>query len=109
MSGAGIAFRLVAGFGLWALAFVTLYGALSVGCAFGWDAVDALFGLSPLRLLLVGLTVVFLVAHAVLLRRMRAADGRGFVADVGLWCAAAAFAASLATYGAVVGLSVCAA
>ena len=56
---------LVAGFVIWSSAFVALYGALSVGCAFGWDAV--LFGpVSALRALLIALWLLHLAMLAML-------------------------------------------
>ncbi|HEY8260865.1 MAG TPA: hypothetical protein VIG55_06605 [Methylosinus sp.] len=73
-SGAAL-FLLIAGFSIWASAFVWLYGALTIGCAFGWE--HAMLGrISALRLALALIWAAHVVATILLLawtqRRARA-------------------------------------
>ena len=104
---------LAAGFGIWAVAFVVLYSMLSVGCAFGWQAVDTGLGLTLQRLQLVLLTGLFLAGHGALLMVMRRAGPDGpddtarFVRTVAFQAAIAAFAASAFNYFAIAFLSTC--
>lgn len=52
---------IAAGFVIWALAFALLYGGLSVGCAFGWQAM-MLGGNNLLRVVLLAIWSAHLVA-----------------------------------------------
>lgn len=70
--GASSLLLLASGFGLWTLAFATLYGMLSIGCAFGWQEVELAFGLTLQRLQLVVLFFLFLLAHVGLLFKLKA-------------------------------------
>jgi len=104
---------LAAGFGIWATAFVVLYAALSVGCAFGWDGREAALGLSLQRAMLLGLLLAFLALHAALLVHLRArppseTDATAvFVHRAALIAGTAAMGASVFTYAAVAILSTC--
>lgn len=77
----------LAAFGVWALAFGLLYGGLSVGCAFGWDA-------GALRALLLGLFLAALAAGVLAARRAR----RGTLEPGARLAALAALGASLFTF-----------
>lgn len=104
---------LAAGFGLWALAFVVLYGMLSVGCAFGWDSGSVVLGLSLQRLQLLLLLGIFLALHVVLLARLHAWQRRSgeapdrFLLSAAQLAAVAALAASLFTYFGITFLTAC--
>jgi peptidoglycan biosynthesis protein MviN/MurJ (putative lipid II flippase) len=104
------ALGLVAGFGLWSLAFVLIYGAHGLACGVGvrpghWDGVT--------RAALIGLWLAALAAHLWLIwwlrRRWRAADEPSirFVRLVSLTLALAALPASLWTYLPVATLTIC--
>jgi uncharacterized membrane protein YhaH (DUF805 family) len=103
----------VAGFGLWAVAFVVLYGALSVGCRLGFQNVDLYAGLSMQRLLLLCLAIVFLAVHAVLVMRLRAdpdrerTDPAHFLRYTAFAGSVAAFGASAFTFMGIIGLTTC--
>ncbi|MGQ7793175.1 hypothetical protein ACUN0C_12260 [Faunimonas sp. B44] len=93
---------LPAGFVVWSLAFIALYGLLSVGCELGWQG-RHVGPLSMLRVLLLGLWAAHLAALAWLVRlcwrRVRAqeGDGRGTAAFLDLASLAAMLAAFAAT------------
>jgi len=96
-----------AGFTVWAVAFVLLYGMLSVGCAFGWHEI-LLAGVTSLqRLQLVVLFLVHLSAIALLTVMLRRTARRSFLHAIGYGAAGAALAATVFTYGAVFFLSPC--
>lgn len=103
----------VAGFVLWAVAFVALYGALSVGCRLGFQHVDLYAGLSMQRLVLLLLAAVFLAVHAVLVLRLRAhpsregSDPAHFLRYTAFAGSVAAFGASAFTFLGVIGLTAC--
>ncbi len=52
---------IAAGFIIWALAFTLLYGGLSVGCAFGWQAMTMAGG-NLLRVVLLAIWAVHMIA-----------------------------------------------
>lgn len=113
-TGATSLLLLASGFGLWALAFATLYGMLSVGCAFGWHEIKFVFGLTLQRVQLLFLFVIFLLAHAALLFRLRGhprpdceTTAVRFIRTGSFLAAAAALAASAFTFVGVVALSSC--
>ncbi len=105
---------LTAGLVIWSSAFVALYAALSVGCAFGWEAVR-IGPFSLQRLVLVGLWLVHLglVAGLVLWmwkRARRSPDGdglAGFLGRTSLWAGLVALAVTLVNYAPILGLSAC--
>ncbi|MEH3146847.1 MAG: hypothetical protein PGN34_16205 [Methylobacterium frigidaeris] len=102
---------LCAGLVVWSSAFVALYAALSLGCAFGWDAV-ALGPVSLQRGILVGLWLAHLALIAALLvwLRRRAApteDPGRFLARATLWASVVALAVTAANYAPILGLSAC--
>ena len=103
---------LVAGFGIWSVAFVALYAGLSIGCALGWNAVE-IGPISLLRLLLISGFIVTLLALALIARRLwrraRMGDqtGTALVPQVSAWLAVAALVAGVFTYAPVVFLTAC--
>ena len=106
MNGRGL-LMLGAGFTLWAVAFVVLYAMLSVGCRFGWEAVELAPGLSLQRAQLVALFLVHLGIGVALALALRRRSDRGFLWRAA-WLAALAAAASTAfSYAGVFFLSAC--
>lgn len=104
---------LIAGFVIWSSAFVALYAGLSVGCAFGWDAVR-LGPVSGLRALLVVLWLAHLLALGGLFvlcrKRAQAAGGAepdGFLAFAALHAGVAAVVVTLINYAPILGLTLC--
>lgn len=105
---------LCAGLVIWSSAFVSLYGALSIGCAFGWESI-ALGPISLQRGVLIGLWLVHILMIAALLpwawsRLRRSRDGEqleGFFART-VWAASVvALAVTVINYAPVVSLSAC--
>jgi len=104
---------LVIGFVIWSSAFVALYGALSVGCAFGWDT--APFGpVSALRALLIALWLLHLAMLAMLWRLCRArakrageAEPDAFLGWAALHATWAAVVVTVINYGPILGLTLC--
>lgn len=102
---------LVAGFVIWSSAFVVLYGALSVGCAFGWDA--APFGpVSALRAVLIALWLAHLAALGALwwlcrARARRAGESDAFLGWAALHATWAAVVVTIVNYGPILGLTLC--
>lgn len=104
------------GFALWSVAFVLIYGSLSVGCAFGWDEVR-IGGLVTLqRAQLVLLFALATAAAALTAWALRPSGDRAgetgagstFLRTVGFAAALAALAATLATFAPVLALTTCA-
>lgn len=112
MRGPGLA-GMIAGFVVWSVAFVILYGVHGVGCAYGWDTVTV--GPTNLqRLVQVALWLAFLPPLAGLAlwlrqqRRRAAGDAaRRWVALVGETTAWAGLAATLITFAPSLGTAVC--
>ncbi|TYR30681.1 hypothetical protein FY036_18405 [Mesorhizobium microcysteis] len=103
---------MAAGFTIWAVAFIALYGMLSVGCRFGWDRIDAVAGISVQRLQLLVLFAVHVaagVALAVGLRPPFPREGAGghFVRWVGYWAAVAALGSTVFSFAGVFALTAC--
>lgn len=100
---------LVAGFTVWAVAFVALYGMLSVGCRFGWDdtALDMAGGLSLQRLQLIAIFLVHLAAGAAVVMLLRRRRGEGFLYPLAYFAAIAALGASVFSFAGVFFLSAC--
>ena len=102
---------LIAGFVIWSSAFVTLYGALSVGCAFGWEAIS--FGpVSALRALLIALWLAHLAALGALwwvcrARARRAGKTDAFLGWSALHATWAAVVVTIVNYGPILGLTLC--
>jgi len=102
------------GFIVWAVAFIVLYGAQALGCAFGWGAI----GVGPIdlhRLVLVGLylvTIAILAQAALWLARQdKTLAGEGAPSDLlgraGLYGGLAALGAGIFTYAPVLFVSTC--
>ncbi|WP_182083888.1 hypothetical protein [Aureimonas sp. ME7] len=105
---------LCAGFVIWGSAFVWLYAALSIGCAFGWE--DAVIGpVSLQRAMLVAVWLAHLVAiGAVLLwarRRRRVlpagAEPDTFLARATVWTTAVALGVTILNFVPVLLPSAC--
>ncbi|WP_185984988.1 hypothetical protein [Aureimonas mangrovi] len=105
------ALLLLGGFTAWSIAFVVLYAVLSVGCAYGWDAMQA----GPVSLNRLVLTLVWigsLVALAIMLAGVvRGAAGPGrvsrFLRHAGIALTALALAATAANFFMVTTMSTC--
>jgi type VI protein secretion system component VasK len=105
---------LIAGMVIWGSAFLMLYAALSVGCAFGWH-VAMLGPISLLRALLIGLWVLHLALIGGLLlwtyrRRQAAEDGapvETFFAGGVLHATIVAAVVTVINYAPILGLSLC--
>jgi len=103
----------IAGFVIWSVAFVTIYGLHGIGCAYGWDAVTV--GPTNLqRLVQVFLWLAFLpplLALALWLRRLReqfAGDAsRRWLTLVGETLAWSGLAATIITFAPTATTSVC--
>jgi magnesium-transporting ATPase (P-type) len=104
-----------AGFTVWAVGFVLVYGVQSYGCAAAWDTL-ALGGVTLQRAVVVGLALATLagsVLVTILLARLRAARSAdsgpaAFIRTTALATAAAGTAATFFTFAGVVALSPCA-
>lgn len=106
---AGYAGLLLAGFGLWALAFVHLYGMQALGCRLGWNEVGLVGALSLHRLVLVALFVAYLAGQFALYlaMRRRLTAATGFTYRIATDLAFAAFGASIFCFSGVLWLSPC--
>ncbi len=67
-SSAGIAWRFLAGFSIWAATFVALYALNAIGCAAGWDRTGA-EPFTAQRAMLLAVAVVGLAGTIAVLRR----------------------------------------
>lgn len=105
---------LFAGLVLWSSAFVLLYAALSIGCAFGWEQ-QAFGPLTLQRFVLLVLWLAHLAALLALLawtrrhaRRVAPGDRTGaFLARCALHATVVALVATVVNYAPVLTLSAC--
>ncbi|BDA82984.1 hypothetical protein Sa4125_05260 [Aureimonas sp. SA4125] len=105
---------LVAGLLIWSSAFIWLYGALSVGCAFGWERV-AVGPVSLQRAVLLGLWMTHLAVIAALLAfthgRLKQHPGLasldGFFAGATFWASVVALGVTFVNYAPILALSTC--
>jgi hypothetical protein len=94
---------LLAGFVLWSIAFVVLYGAQATGCRLGWQTIEIVGPVTLQRMVLVALFLGAVALHVLLyllLRRASAPEGdstHAFSRDAGGLLAAAALGAALLT------------
>lgn len=103
----------IAGFVIWSVAFVTIYGLHGIGCAYGWDMVTV--GPTNLqRLVQVCLWLVFLLPLLALAlwfrqRRQRSVGdaSRRWMVLLGETIAWAGLAATIITFASTVTASVC--
>lgn len=101
---------IASGFVIWASAFTLLYAALSVGCAFGWQArLVGEISLSRILLLLIWsvhlAALVGLLIHCV---RLPQGEGTpGFIRKVAIGSTAAALVATVWTGAAIPAVSQC--
>ncbi|UYN99052.1 MAG: hypothetical protein KIT02_14130 [Devosia sp.] len=92
--------RLVAGFVLWSLAFVLLYGVQALGCAYDWGMAH--------RPVLIGLYLAFIAAHVVVLRwPATRAEAVPALHQIGRWANMAALAAAVLVFLPVTFASMC--
>jgi len=99
---------LLAGFGLWVLAFLYLYGTQALGCRLGWNDVGVAGVFTLQRLLLVVHFAACLAAQLALyfvMRRRTAAAGFSYRLSTDL--AFVAFGASIFCFSGVLWLSPC--
>lgn len=107
---------LLVGFVWWSIAFVALYSAQSIGCGWGWHLETSIGGLSLLRVVLIGLFIIFcgggiLIASG-FVRMQRRHRGEGaapvrFLESSGAFAAYAAAVAILLTFAPVLYASPC--
>jgi hypothetical protein len=105
---------LVAGFALWAMAFLSLYSVLSLGCALGWDHIGVLSGISLQRSLLVGMFLLYVIAGVALAyiakRRIPTRSDKAagyFVSTTAFYLSASAVASTIFTLAGAIALSPC--
>ena len=103
---------LLAGFVLWSLAFVVLYGTQATGCRLGWHTYAIFGGMTLQRLVLILLFLGLLVLHLMLYRLVRRSGNgkdrpRNFTRQASLLLAAAALGASVFCFAGVFWLSPC--
>lgn len=105
---------LLAGFVLWSLAFVVLYGMQATGCRLGWDSVALMGWISVQRAVLVLVFLGFLAAHFGLYLALRGQRQRvgedtsgNFSRKAGAQLALAALGAAVFCFAGVFWLSAC--
>lgn len=104
---------LLAGFVLWSVVFVALYGMQATGCRIGWQSIEIAGPVTLQRAVLVLMLLGALVLHAwlyVLLRRTQETskpEAFDFSRRVGALLALAALGAALFCFSGVFWLSVC--
>lgn len=98
----------VAGFTLWASAFIMLYAMLSVGCSLGWDDIELFGAVSLQRAQLTGIFLLHVLALAVLIVWLRRRAHSGFGEQLSFGLAIAALAASIFCFMWIFMLSTCA-
>lgn len=104
-----------AGFVVWSVGFVAVYGVLSLGCEAGWDTVPLLGPVTLQRAILVGLSLATAAATAgvtLLLARRRTAAGdesgpTSFLRVIAFHASVAATASVFVTFSGVAVLSSC--
>lgn len=102
-----IGISLLAGFAIWALTFVALYGLHAVGCSAGWQQLS-LGPVNALRLGLVGTWLLCLLALALLVFRRIGSVRRGeALARISLWATSAATVAALLTFAPLLVVRLC--
>lgn len=104
---------LIAGFTIWAVAFVVIYAIFSVGCRFGWQSISIA---GPVSLQQVVLALLFIIAviaavAVIVIFRRRSARShtrpRIFLERVGLVAGWAALVSTIVTFGPIFFLSSC--
>ena len=108
-SSAGIAWRFLAGFSIWAATFVALYAFNAIGCAAGWDGVGA-EPVTAQRAMLLAVAVVGLAGTVAVLWRTiagRRSDGDDFFGATTRLLALSATAAMILTLLPPLALSTC--
>lgn len=98
---------LASGFTIWAVAFVTLYAMMSVGCRFGWDAVEIVGGISVQRAQLIAILLLHLAVGFVLTLAIGEPKRSSFLQTTARWAAAAATASMVLVFAPVFALSTC--
>lgn len=99
---------LAAGFAVWSAAFIQLYAAQAVGCAFGWDGIALAGPVTLQRALLVASFLAWMAAHLALYLAMRRRVAETeFLFRTATDLSLAALGAALFTFGGVLWLSPC--
>lgn len=103
---------LIAGFTIWSLGFVALYGLNAVGCAMGWHVLGS-DPFTPQRLMLVAVFLATLAGVGALAFaqgrqvRMHPQGREALILRAGYWASLAALASTLFTFAPVFVLSTC--
>lgn len=97
-----------AGFTLWAMAFVSLYAMLSVGCRFGWHQVELGGGVTLQRAQLVAILLFYVIACIGLVRATNSPRNASTLQIAAHWAARAATAAVIFVFAPIFVLSTCA-
>lgn len=100
-------FLLAAGYAIWALAFVVLYAMLSVGCEFGWEAIELTGGISLQRAQLVALFLLHAAAGAFLVAILYRGGQDALLISAARLTAIAALGSTLFSFFGVFFLSAC--
>lgn len=96
-----------AGYAIWALAFIMLYSMLSVGCEFGWDAIELTGGVSLQRAQLIGIFLLHVFAGIALVLFLRGRKDTAFLISASHLAAIAALGSTLFSFFGVFFLSPC--
>ncbi|MBI1620991.1 hypothetical protein [Aquamicrobium zhengzhouense] len=104
--GGGTLLLLAAGFTIWAAAFVALYAMQSVGCAYGWQELEILSGVTLQRLQMSAILTIHLGAIALLVRLLHNHRDQ-FLLRAAYWAALAALGASIFNFAPIFVLSPC--
>lgn len=108
---------LIAGFTLWAVAFLALYMTLTLGCAYGWHQQMLIGPVTLQRSVLVVLFLLAVLGAGILVGQSRDRARREetdadleltqFFRPVAYWVTMAAFVSTVATFVPVVALTTC--
>ena len=96
-----------AGFAIWAVAFVSLYAMLSVGCRFGWHNVELAGSVTLQRAQLAAIFVLSVIASFGLMRATSGPGKASRLQTAAQWAARAATAAVIFVFAPVLALSTC--
>ncbi|MDZ7601295.1 MAG: hypothetical protein U1A06_07985 [Hoeflea sp.] len=98
---------LLAGFVLWAGAFLLIYFTQATGCSLGWQEIEVFGGLTLQRGSLVGLYLIACGMHLGLIAGFGRGDAGSFTHRTGRLLSIAALGASIFCFGGVLWLTTC--